>query len=150
MPRTPPSSVSPAPAVVFLYVDELHLPTTPTLLLRSRATLVRTVLPHSSVNALDFEPRGNVVSAATPPLLRCVMPAFVRLGRYLAGVTAVFPHARRCLSRFLVLWAVLPCAAAPVHYRSRAAGMRTPTRLGKPARHRTAVHPRTHARLPGA
>jgi hypothetical protein len=41
---------------------------------------VRTVLPHSYVDAPAFEPRGNVVSAATPPRLRCVMPAFVPAG----------------------------------------------------------------------
>jgi hypothetical protein len=38
---------------------------------------VRTVLPHSFVDAPAFEPRGNVVSTAAPSCLRCVMPAFV-------------------------------------------------------------------------
>jgi hypothetical protein len=41
---------------------------------------VRTILPHSSMDAPAFEPRGNVVSAATPPRLRCVMSAFVPAG----------------------------------------------------------------------
>jgi hypothetical protein len=36
---------------------------------------VRTVLPHSSVDAPAFEPRGNAVSTTAPPRTLLVMPA---------------------------------------------------------------------------
>jgi hypothetical protein len=67
---------------------------------------VRTVLPHSSVVAPAFEPRGNTVSATV--LALCDAGLHARLGRYLAGASVVVPCAHRCLSRFLFLWAALP------------------------------------------
>jgi hypothetical protein len=66
----------PCTAVVFLYVDESHLPSSPTPSLRPGATKVRTVLPHSSVDAPAFEPRGNAVSSTALPRTLLVMPAF--------------------------------------------------------------------------
>jgi hypothetical protein len=36
---------------------------------------VRTILPHSSVDAPAFEPRGNAVSATVPPRTLVVMSA---------------------------------------------------------------------------
>jgi hypothetical protein len=59
----------------------------------------------------------------------------------LAVATAVLSACVVALSRFLVLWAALPCAAAPVRRRGRAADMRTPARLRNPARHRAACTP---------
>jgi hypothetical protein len=112
----------------------------------ARSHLGETILPHSSVDAPAFEPRGNAVSAAA--LALCDAGLRARLGHYLAGVAAVIPHARRCLSYFLFPWTTLPCAATLVRHCGRAAGMRTPMRLRNPVRHRTAVHPRTRARLP--
>jgi hypothetical protein len=59
------------------------------------------------------------------------------------------PHRARVVAMFrsLVPWAALPCAAAQVRHRGRAAGMHM--RFCNHARHRAAVHPRTHAHIPG-
>jgi hypothetical protein len=105
---------------------------------------VRTVLPRSSVDAPAFEPRGNAESTAA--LALCDAGLRARLGRHLAGVAAIIPRARRCLSRFLLFWAVLPCATAPVRCRGRATSVRAPTHRRSRARLRTLVHPRTRSR----
>jgi hypothetical protein len=53
------------------------------------------------------------------------------LGRYFAGAATVVPRARRCLSCFLLLWAVLPCATTLVHRRGRATSVCACPRAGE-------------------
>jgi hypothetical protein len=63
-------------AVVFFHADEPRVSSSLMPSLRLGATKVRTVLPHSFVDAPAFEPRGNVVSTTAPPRTLLVMPAF--------------------------------------------------------------------------